>query len=66
MNTTPHRLVIYPQDIALILNVSIRQAYRYYRVVRAAYRKSDHHLLTAEEFAAYYDIPVEAVRKHLK
>ncbi|PVH24294.1 hypothetical protein [Sphingobacterium corticibacter] len=66
MNTTPPRFIIHPQDIALILGVSIRQAYRYFRLVRAAHRKSDHHLLTADEFAAYYDISVEEVRKHLE
>ena len=53
-----YRLCISAKDVAIILDLSPRQAQRKYQQAKDAYSKSKHQPLTVREFAAYYGLPL--------
>ncbi|GEM_PF-1649506 len=60
-----YRLCINPKDVALVLDLSPRQAQRKYQQAKDAYGKAKHQQLTIHEFAAYYDLPLAEIIERL-
>lgn len=63
--TKKYRLCISPKDIALVLDLSPRQAQRKYQQAKDAYGKAKHQQLTVSEFAEYYGLPLADVIERL-
>ncbi|MNY42957.1 hypothetical protein D3C86_1778860 [compost metagenome] len=47
------RLCIYPQEVALLLKVSERQAQRIFKAIRKELNKKKHQAITLREFSEY-------------
>ncbi|SFS49364.1 hypothetical protein [Sphingobacterium wenxiniae] len=59
------RLCISPKDIAIILDISLRQANRRYNQAKDAYGRLRHQHLTFREFAEYYGLPLDELYERL-
>ena len=58
--------VIYPKDIARILRKSESAASRLLKVIKDAYSKKDHQLVTVSEFASYTGLNESDLSKEIK
>lgn len=56
------RLCIYPKDIQRITGKSERYSRNLLHSIKKSLQKTDHQVLTVEEFALYMGIPYEAVQ----
>lgn len=57
------RLSIYPKDVALVLDISPRQARRHLHIIRAALGKEPHQFISFAEFADYTGLEEHEIRK---
>ena len=56
-----NRIVIFPQDIALITGKSDRYGRMIIKRIKMALEKEDHHLVTIQEFSAYMGIDITLI-----
>ncbi len=56
-----NRIVIYPQDVALITGRSDRYGRMIIKRIKEALRKEDHHLVTIKEFSEYTGIDISLI-----
>jgi len=56
-----NRIVIYPQDIALITGKSDRYGRMIIKRIKIDLEKEDHHLVTIQEFAAYMGMDITLI-----
>jgi len=55
------RIVIYPQDIALITGRSDRYGRMIIKRIKEDLKKEDHHLVTIKEFSEYMGIEISLI-----
>ena len=56
------RLCIYPKDIQRITGKSERYSRALLQKIKRSLNKSDHQLLSLEEFSTYIGLPLESIR----
>ena len=56
------RLCIYPKDIQRITGKSERYSRALLQTIKKSLNKSDHQLLSLEEFSTYIGLPLESIR----
>lgn len=56
-----NRIVIYPQDVALITGRSDRYGRMIIKRIKIDLEKEDHHLVTIQEFSAYMGIDTQQI-----
>ena len=60
------KIIIDVKDIQIVIGRSPRQCRRLLQKIKRYYHKEKHHLLTISEFCAFYNIPVEDVKRTLR
>jgi len=58
----PTRIIIYPQDIALLTGRSDRYARMIIKRIKEHLNKKDHQLITIREYADYMAIDIELIK----
>ena len=56
-----NRIVIYPQDVALITGRSDRYGRMIIKRIKEDLKKEDHHLVTIQEFSEYMGIEISLI-----
>lgn len=59
-------LIIHNKDVQKILQCNPATATRKIKLLRDAFRKKTHQLVTVKEFCNYYDLPLKEVMELLK
>lgn len=59
------RIVAFPKDIQIITGKGERYARSTYVKIKAHYNKLDHQLLTLDELASYYGLPLQKLQEIL-
>lgn len=54
--------VVFEGELALFLGCHIKTAKKYYQIIRNHYQKDAHGLLSLEEVASYYQLPVDVLQ----
>ncbi len=60
-----NRIVIYPQDVALITGRSDRYGRMIIKRIKENLKKEDHHLVTIKEFSEYMGIDICLIENRL-
>jgi hypothetical protein len=66
MKTFPKRVCIYPNDIALIMGLTVRQSRVIHSDAKDFFQKTKIQALTVDEFSSYIKIPKELIDPFLK
>lgn len=59
------RICIYPKDIQRITGKSERYSRDLIQKIKKAYQKTEHQIVTIEEFSAYIGVPPEKVQEFI-
>ena len=54
--------VVFERELAMFLGCHIKTAKKYYQLIRNHYQKEAYGLLSLEEVASYYQLPVEVLQ----
>lgn len=65
MKNVKKRLCIFPQDVAAIKGVSIRQARNIINDIKVFHKKEKHHIVTVKEFCTHFNLPIDEVENYL-